>query len=364
MWSSMDGRLRPKRVRAWLALPAVAVLALVGIWFGLRRVGTVARSTEITRADDFRPLSAAGASRALRLRDGSKIDLDADGALEMTSDTADDLDLVFRGGRAHVVVMPAHRRWTIDVGVAAIQVSDAKFAMWRSASGVGVQVSEGVVVLRGEQVPGRVRRLSAGESLQFATTEQPQRAPAPPVAQPLVATTEVPVTQRSRVKASVPIARTQASTWRALAEEQKFAEAYEQLGEAGVRTASRSVDTIDELLKLSDVARLSGHPNDATAALERIAREFPADGRAGIAAFTLGRIRADDLNDWRNAANAFDHALTLGLPPALSEKAYYRLVEARIHSDERARASEAVERYRVAFPSGRLLKAAEALIAQ
>ena len=48
-------------------------------------------------------------------------------------------------------------------------------------------------------------------------------------------------------------------------------------------------DTVKELLVAADVARLSEHPAEAVAYLQRIVREHPRDERAHQAAFTLGR---------------------------------------------------------------------------
>jgi transmembrane sensor len=141
--------------------------------------------------------------------------------------------------------------------------------------------------------------------------------------------------------------------WRALAHDKQFDAAYDALGERGLQAASRVAPSLDDLLQLADVARLSGHPADAILPLERAVREFPEDRRAGLAAYTEGRIRVDELHQASLGAAAFARAIALGLPEALSESAYLRLVETRLASGDRAGAEAAAHEYAARFPGGR-----------
>ena len=75
--------------------------------------------------------------------------------------------------------------------------------------------------------------------------------------------------------------------WRELKEAGRFDEAYRQL-EGG--SAVEGSNDPGELLAMSDVARLAGHPRGAVAPLSKLVAEHASDARAPLAAFTLGRV--------------------------------------------------------------------------
>jgi transmembrane sensor len=114
---------------------------------------------------------------------------------------------------------------------------------------------------------------------------------------------------------------------------------------------------VNDLLALADVARLSGHPAEAVAPLERILAEFARDSQAPLAAFALGRLELDSLGRARAAALAFRKALDLGIPQALREDVLARLVEACARSGDVGAAGRAADDYRHEFPSGRYARA-------
>jgi hypothetical protein len=69
--------------------------------------------------------------------------------------------------------------------------------------------------------------------------------------------------------------------------------------------------SVSSLFAAADAARLAGRPADAVAPLTAILDRFPGDRRAGLAAFQLGRVLADDLGDRAAAARAFARAREL-----------------------------------------------------
>ena len=94
---------------------------------------------------------------------------------------------------------------------------------------------------------------------------------------------------------------------------------------------------IADLFALADVARLSGHPAEAVAPLQRIVDGFAADRQAPLAAFALGRLQLDDLDQPRAAAASFSRALELGAPQSLRDAVRTRLDRgAGAHSQRRA----------------------------
>jgi transmembrane sensor len=109
-------------------------------------------------------------------------------------------------------------------------------------------------------------------------------------------------------------------------------------------------EDIETLLELADIARLSGHPQDAVAPLTRALDRFRSSPQAGLAAFTLGRVLLEQLSAPAAAAEAFERAISLYLPRALLSDCYRRLAEAYDRAGNHQARDEVAVRFRAAFP--------------
>ena len=143
-----------------------------------------------------------------------------------------------------------------------------------------------------------------------------------------------------------------ASSWRPLAERGQYEEARTALRKAG---PSAVRDDTADLLLAADAARLSGHPAEAVPYLERVLRGHARDPRAGLAAFTLGRVLLDELGRPSEAVDAFAAARSSGGP--LAEDALAREVEALSRAGEVTRSRELALLYQRLYPNGRRAKA-------
>jgi transmembrane sensor len=179
------------------------------------------------------------------------------------------------------------------------------------------------------------------------------------------ADTEVPAggTLEVPISPSVDAARKQpkpaglvASSWRPLAERGQYEEAQRALRKAG---PSAVRDDTADLLLAADAARLSGHPAEAVPYLERVLRGHAQDPRAGLAAFTLGRVLLDELGRPREAVDAFAAARSSGGP--LAEDALAREVEALSRAGDVTRSRDQALLYRRLYPNGRRAKAVSRL---
>src|SRR6185312_2698530 len=83
-----------------------------------------------------------------------------------------------------------------------------------------------------------------------------------------------------------------ATRWRSLALAGSYDSAYVELAKAGPASVR---DEPADLFLAADVARLSKHSAEAERPLERIVERYPTDARAPLAAFTLGRVRLEEL---------------------------------------------------------------------
>jgi transmembrane sensor len=350
IWQGVQARRRRRdRVaRSWalsgaFALGVAAALAVVKVHRAPAVDRSVARSDEGAGAlmlGSGAPwgevLASPSESSTLDLADGSRVVLAAGGALWPLENTGRSIVLLLASGSADFDVRPGGpRRWSIEAGLATVEVVGTSFSVRRSDAELVVEVRHGTVLVRGERVRDRVQRLSAGEGLVVTAKEEPaplaSAAPAEPRA------------ERVREERSLP-------AWRKLAGQGEYAKAYEDLGANGIAARAATAD-VEQLLALADVARLSGHPADAVEPLARVVSRHRTDPRAALAAFTLGRVHLDSLADAPAAANDFATALAVGLPPALLEDAYLRLVEARARAGDRAGTEQACREHHRRFPN-------------
>lgn len=383
MWAAVQraGERRRRRRTAIAAsglvlAPAIVLLAIA--WRGGRAPGPLRLEGGAALAVLEPP---PGAPREVTLDDGSRLALGAGARLETLDNDGGRFDAALRRGTVDFTVVPGgRRRWVIEAGAVTVEVIGTRFAVERAPDHVEVRVSEGVVLVRGDRVPGRVQRLVAGDVIRI---DEPAatRAPAPPPPPPTEAgpgPREAPVspagsrepnrrahgTRLPQPPPPIPDASAPSSPppppppppapgWKELAEQRRFTDAWSALGAGGPAAVARGLDDPDALLLLADVARLSGHATEAATVLEALGARFPSDPRAALGAFTLGRIAFDDLDDPARAATAFSRALAIGLPRALAEDAWARLVEAQLRRGDRAAAEAAAREYAERFPGGR-----------
>jgi transmembrane sensor len=394
MWREVRARVhRPERRRSVrLVLGSVSLLGAVAIW---ALIFLTLRSPEakVDRAaptallvSDGRPLAALESSDqplTVRLSDASEIRLAAGGRIEPLSSSGSRFELLLARGSAEFSVTPGGpRRWLIEAGAARVEVVGTVFRVTRAGTSVRVSVSRGSVLVRGENVRGWVQRLNAGEHLTVAGKERANVVPAPV---PVVVSAAAETSPAEGAVSSTPLAAASgesepnaeherapphASAHPAKARTRAIpvvagplpgreltpSERYAALGPAGVAKATMSASSIEELLELADIARLSGHPQDAVAPLKRALDAFRSSRQAALAAFTLGRVLLDQLDASEPAAEAFERALVLGLPRGLRADCYRRLSEAYERSSNYVESIRAEQRLRAETKANALSK--------
>ncbi len=274
---------------------------------------------DVDRSQVFESAAAATQHREVRFDDDSTIALSPGTSIDALSNSGDELTLVMSSGTATFDVAPGGpRRWSIDASWLTVDVLGTRFSIERTASFVEVRVSRGLVRVHGARVPGGVRRLSAGASIRVQAPVV--QAPAMQVVEPA----EVPeILQVHEVR------EVRETRWRANVASGAYDQAFEQLERRGFAREVTAAQDAETLLLIADAARLSGHPRQAVEPLERLIRTYPRDRRAGLAAFTLGRIEHESLRRPAAAIAAFEHALELGLPLSLERPARLRIEQAR-----------------------------------
>jgi transmembrane sensor len=343
MWSRIEARSRTEprasRSRSLLVVAAALVATILGVvalWRGhLSPAPPLDVASQTAAVLVLTAEHADDAERVVSLGDRSTITLAPGSAIEPIHSTPSAVALrQLRGSVLYEVTPGGPRRWSVDCGLLGLEVVGTVFRVDRSESRVRVEVQRGVVVVRGERVPSGAARLTAGTSIEVTAAD---------VGAPAVATP--PSAPASAPSRPAPVS----GTWRELAARGENDEAYTELGPGGVARTAQSA-SVDDLLALSDVARLSGHAREAVDPLERIVREHPGDSRASLAAFTLGRIDLRSLGDPAAAARAFERAIALGIPGGLAEDAFALWVESLTKAGDEAGARKAHAQFVARFP--------------
>ncbi len=265
-------------------------------------------STAAVASDDF---------GGIVLADGSRVTFLVAGTQLAQSGTKGRQSTLVRGAARFDVVHDAETPFRVTAGRVVVEDVGTVFTIRLADEGrASVAVESGSVSVRG---PDGERTLEAGASEAF------------------------PAVSASPASSAVP----HMPSWKKLAQAGDYDRAY-----AIIQTPGTTVrDDPEELLLAADAARLSGHAERAVPPLRRIVSRYPGDSRAGLAAFTLGRVLLDDLGRPEEAAAAFTKAYDRGGP--LAEDALAREVEAWSRAGNRPAAARAATKYLSAFPTGR-----------
>jgi transmembrane sensor len=334
-------RQRPSYHR--LAFALAAAMMVLGVAVGINKV--VHRPTVASNQPES---SHPPAPRTLRLEDGTSIALATDESSIRTLESGPkSVGIEVVKGAAHFdVIHDPARLFRVVAGGVTVEVIGTAFMVELRPAGARVAVDRGRVRVRWAD---QIRMLSAGEAAVFDDSGSPEGA--------LDELTDEGPQDGGGVavpSASTGLRRASPGEWRSLAHDGDFSKAYDALrgeGPGAVR------DEPNELLLQADVARLSGHPDQAVAPLRRVLSRHGSDAQAPLAAFTLGRVLLDELKRPREAAGAFARVYRLTPGGPLAQDALAREVEAWSRAGETGIARARAQRYIESYPQGRKLNA-------
>jgi transmembrane sensor len=358
MWTRIEARGRAGRPNRHVGLAIAAAVVLAGVVLAVARPQVPHASTATYSGPVLLMNGAVLAGvpshpeeQRLSLNDGTRITLAPGASLEpfVNSDNA----VVIKQSLGRVVydVAPGGpRRWTIECGLAAVEVVGTSFEIERAETRVRVAVQRGTVLVRGDTVPDRVVRLAADTSIEVRAAAVPGAAlPGPSASSP----PEPASPGRPRIgSSSAAASSTPNARWRQLAAQGDHDKAYAELGRGGIALESRTA-AVEDLFSLSDVARLSGHAEAAVDPLQRIVADHANDPRAPLAALTLGRIQLRSLARPAAAARSLEQAIALGVPSGIAEEAYALLIESLSKAGDTGGVRAAYARFVARFPESR-----------
>ena len=108
----------------------------------------------------------APADRRVAFDDDSRLELEHGSRLQVLTNDGERFVAQLQRGRVHFDVHPGGpRRWEIETARATVEVVGTAFTVEADEHHVVVKVERGVVMVRGEHVPDRVVRLTAGQQI-------------------------------------------------------------------------------------------------------------------------------------------------------------------------------------------------------
>ena len=337
-WSSaridrVAGALEGRRRRRIVRRASLATLAIVAAIAGGWRLWSPSPSLQMAAGATAR-LADNGELRTLAAVDGKP-------TIELMRGSAR-FDVADQNGRV----------LRVQAGDVAIELVSGRVVVASAGFGVRVFVETSEVHVFSN---GNERVLAAGQQASFPLhAPPPTKSTAPaPLDEPSTVVAPTVVAPTPGLNAPTPTRATAAPrvqrSWRTAAEQGDFDKAYVELARSGPRAVR---DVPAELLLAADVARLSHHPAEAVAPLERVARDHARDPRAPLAAFTLGRVLLDELGRPQQAATAFARSRALASDGPLAPDALAREVEAWSRAGDLPRARQRGEEYLQRYPKG------------
>ena len=361
-----ERRVAPRRWRYAIATGvavATAAVLLVAWLCGYRASGALAGDVALTPGAQI----DATAPRAIAMADGSRVTLAPEARLEVLANEGDKFVTAVRRGKVGFDVRPGGpRKWIIETDLATVEVVGTAFAVERSAVELSVTVERGVVLVRGERVPGRVVRLTAGQHVEVAAaiaTAPPPPAPTidrvPPVT-PAIDRAPPPAPAIDRGPPPAPVID-RVPTAPALDRTPPIV-APPPVPPTPVAPPPVAPPPVD-IIARADALVAAGQHARAADALEAYLADARGDATAGLAAFLLGRLAQDQLAQPQRAAEAFARVRAIGSPRAIQEEALVRQARALARAGRAADARAAARGYLDQYPGGARAAEMTALLA-
>lgn len=341
---------RPRARRP--AKRALAVAALLGLVFAGAALWRWAQRPLSMEGATLGAWTAAGAEpRAVSFGDGSTILFAAGSRFQISTLTHRGALVVLEQGTAAVSV--THRsgsRWLFRAGPFDTEVVGTRFDLsWRlPTEAFDLVMYDGLVRVSGPTLAAP-RNVVAGERLARVLKPSPPARPQP----------VAPVPVRPKREAPSPAPE---ESWRALADEGRYLEAWQAAQALGVEHLSITRN-VSDLSRLADLARLAGQPDGGLLLNQAIRRRFPKSAGAAAAGFWLGRL-AFDADDDRSAIEWFERYAVEAPGGPFAREALGRLLETQQRAGLVNEARQTAKAYLADYPVGPHARIAQSVLRQ
>jgi len=326
MWQRIDhAPIASRGPWLWGFVAAGAVLLLAVVFFRAEP-----RQLALTSGSLPSVLSADSGPGASRFDDGSQVSLASGTRLEvLRNDPRSFVTALRRGGVTFDVKPGGPRHWIIEAGELSVEVVGTRFRVEHGMATTKVSVERGIVMVRGERVPGGSVRLTAGKSFELpavADARAEASATPPPEDSPGVPPLATSGVGAGNVAAAASVV-------------------------SAVSAEPDARDEVERALRAADAARQRADNAAAIRYFDAAFRQaMPGDARRGLAALSLARLLI--ASDPAKAATILRSSLS-DMPQALLEDASVRLVEAEKRAGNSEAATRAAADYERRFPAGR-----------
>jgi len=334
VWAGVSSQLEraPSGRRRWLYRGALATaLAGVAAFGAFKAVSDHQARSAWQKA----ALETAGDAMAVGLDDGSRLELAAHTKVRVVGNDPQSMALDLDHGRVDCDITPRPgRHFAVAAAGVVVRVKGTKFGV-ELAPGrdrVNVDVERGLVEVSWQD-GAQHRDLAAGERWSIDLQHPEATAPASEASAKVA---EGPALAPAEASADAPAGASDGAKGSTTAPHPPREAA------AGAR----------ELLDLGNAARRAGDAAGAARAYEELLTLHPTDGRAGLAAFELGRLKMDRLGDVPGAIQALQKAVMMAPGAGFREDAMARLVDAYARKGALERCRSARSAYLSSYPGG------------
>jgi transmembrane sensor len=287
----------------------------------------------------------------VRLPDGSSMDLEASARVRVIECAPGNFAFSLDRGRAEFdVAVIDGRRFSVVADFVEVSVKGTRFSVERSSGGslegVTVIVERGSVEIartdglaeRAVITAGMLWRASRGAISTAGLVDRPQSTEA--------------FLRSSDPRPNLPEERTGGAGSRAVGASVPEGSVGLPAPESAVPgRAATPEPSATTLFGAAEAAVRAGRDSEGASMFGAFLEEYPDDGRAGLAALELGRLRLDVLGDPKGALEALDKALAFGNRTPFSEDAASRRIEALERLGAIDSCADAREAFLVAYPA-------------
>jgi len=336
-------------------------------------------------------LEAEATALPVRFEDGTRVELQPGASGRVFAGDREDVRVVLSQGRVEAKIEPETRsRWTVEAGPYHVMAMGTVFEVdWKTDPLLlEVFVQSGRVEVKGPGIQAvgvrlekrdRLRLSKAGAHFSLSVENLPDRPPAPSSPEEVSARLEAieavkeqsvtrpPPREPKKKEAAVSeskvasLDRHRPETWEDLFDLGRYSDAVEAAGKQGFEHLYKTLDDF-QLWRLADAARYTGRGELAREALLSIRRRFRSSWRARVAAFLLGRIAIEMLNDPREASGWFKIYLREDPDGPLAEEALGRRISTCRQSGMRAESCRVAAKYLDRFPEGSFAEYARSVL--
>jgi transmembrane sensor len=329
-----------------LGLGGVLAIGVAVILLGRGPAGVERSPTLLEGAQ----LESGAAESAIAFGDGSQIDLMPETRVAVETSRQNEVRLHLHRGRARFeIAHRAGRRFVVAAGEVEVAVIGTRFSVTRDHGKVEVAVERGIVEVSRK---GRVlQRLLEGQRLEAEIESGTEPAPLLPATQVADSPPQPPPPPHEAEPSAPDLAEDSGEDPVAPTPPERHPRPAHAAKHKAREPEEHRADP-KELFDRANLSRRSGDVRDAAALYAELTKRFPNDARAGLAAFELGRLRMDSLNDPSGAIRALEQALTRAPQASFIEDALARLVTAHDALGHTADCIRARAEYLRRYPDG------------